>query len=82
MSTVNDEQLQTDVLDELLFESSLDAGQIRVSVNGGIVTLAGSIMNYPEKWAAKTAVKRVRGVQGVDEKLTVHFRSGPQHSGA
>ncbi|AZI44203.1 BON domain-containing protein [Deinococcus psychrotolerans] len=82
MTIINDGQLQSDVMDELLFEPSLDAGQIAVSVKGGIVTLAGSVANYPEKWAAETAVKRVRGVQGVAEKLTVHFRNDPQHSDA
>lgn len=82
MNTITDTQLQTDVMDELLFEPSLDAGRIVVTVKGGIVTLAGSVANYAEKQAAETAVKRVRGVQGVAEGLTIDFRSGTQHSDA
>ncbi|OLV19168.1 BON domain-containing protein [Deinococcus marmoris] len=82
MNTIGDQQLHQSVLDELLFEPSLDAGQIAVSVKGGVVTLAGSVANYPEKWAAETAVKRVRGVQGVAEELTVDFRNGSLHSDA
>ncbi|MFK7603628.1 BON domain-containing protein [Deinococcus sp. SM5_A1] len=82
MTAINDGQLQQSVMDELLFEPSLDAGQIAVSVKGGIVTLAGSVANYPEKWAVETAVKRVRGVQGVAEELTVNFLRGTLHSDA
>ncbi|AZI44190.1 BON domain-containing protein [Deinococcus psychrotolerans] len=77
MITINDIVLQENVLAELLFEPSLDAAQITATVKNGIVTLSGSVANFPEKWAAERAVKRVLGVKGVAEELTVNFNFRP-----
>lgn len=77
---MQDAQLHTNVTDELLFEPSLDASDVTVNVHGGIVTLSGSVPSYPEKWAAETAVKRVRGVQGVAEGLAVNFMGAAPRS--
>ncbi|MFT2720444.1 BON domain-containing protein [Deinococcus sp. A31D244] len=73
MMTLTDAQLQTNVTDELRFEPSLNAQNITSSVRNGVVTLMGTVANYPEKWAAERAIKRVLGVRGVAEELTVHF---------
>ena len=73
MSKLTDAQLHKNVVDELAFEPSLDAGKIAVAVKNGIVTLSGSVPYYFEKWAAESAVKRVHGVEGVAEELVVHF---------
>ena len=80
MTIMNDTLLQENVLAELLFEPSLDAAQVTATVKNGVVTLSGSVSNYPEKWAAERAVKRVLGVAGVAEELVVNFRSSTQHS--
>ena len=82
MTTVNDALLQENVMAELLFEPSLDAANVGATVKNGIVTLVGSVSNFPEKWAAERAVKRVYGVEGVAEELTVNFLSSTQHSDA
>lgn len=80
MTTMHDTLLQENVLAELLFEPSLDATHIVSVVKDGVVTLTGSVSNFPEKWAAERAVKRVFGVKGVAEELVVDFRSSTRHS--
>ena len=70
-------ELQRDVMDELEFDPSLDAAAIGVSVAGGVVTLDGQVPTYADKLAAERAAKRVEGVKGVANDLTVtlHFGS-------
>lgn len=80
MTTMNDTLLNENVMAELLFEPSLDAAHIAVAVKDGVVSLSGSVSNYPEKWAAERAVKRVLGVAGVAEELVVEFGSSARHS--
>lgn len=43
---------------ELGWEPSLDAAQIGVEVQGGVVTLAGSVDSYSEQWHAERATRR------------------------
>lgn len=71
MSNKSDAQIHKDVVSELAFEPSVDSSKIAVSVADGIVTLSGSVPNFFEKWRSESAVKRVGGVQGVAEELTV-----------
>ena len=80
MSSRSDAQIHKDVVDELAFEPSLDSGKIAVAVADGVVTLSGSVPNFFEKWHAEGAVKRVNGVQGVAEELTVSLFSGMEQS--
>jgi osmotically-inducible protein OsmY len=71
MNKRTDIQVHKDVLDELGFDPSIDMSQIAVAVSDGIVTLSGSVPNFYEKWSAERAVKRVVGVSGFAEELTV-----------
>ena len=71
MSSRSDAQIHKDVIDEIAFEPSVDNSRIAVAVTDGIVTLSGSVPNFFEKWRSESAVKRVSGVQGVVEELTV-----------
>ena len=64
-------RLQRGVFDEFVHESVLDAADIRVVVDGRVVTLLGSVKRYPDKLAAERAAKRVRGVQMVRDELEV-----------
>lgn len=43
-------QLQQDVMAELKREPSVHASQIGVEVKDGVVTLAGEVSSYLEKW--------------------------------
>jgi osmotically-inducible protein OsmY len=40
-------------------------------VSGGVVTLTGSVKSYAQELAAERAVKRVLGVHGLAEELTI-----------
>lgn len=64
-------EIQRDVIAELQAEPSLDAAGIGVAVNGGVVTLSGHVSSLPQKRAAEGAAKRVMGVRGVADDLTV-----------
>ncbi|WAT83014.1 BON domain-containing protein [Delftia acidovorans] len=66
-----DTQLQKDVMAELKWEPSVHASQIGVEVKDGVVTLAGEVSSYLEKWGAERAVQRVVGVRALAIDMTV-----------
>ncbi|MGK5081242.1 BON domain-containing protein [Janthinobacterium sp. HLX7-2] len=68
-----DIQLQLDVLDELTWDPSLDAAKIGVEVRDGVVTLAGTVGSFAEKWEAERAVQRVIGVKALAVELSVRL---------
>lgn len=70
---MDDLALRTRVEDELAFEPSLDAANIGVAAENGIVTLTGHVTSYAEKMAAEHAVRRVRGVRGIAQEITVRY---------
>ncbi len=73
---MNDSDLQRDVLDELNWEPAVQASDIGVTVKDGVVTLAGAVNSYFEKWAAERAAKRVSGVNALALELEVKL-AGP-----
>jgi osmotically-inducible protein OsmY/prolyl-tRNA editing enzyme YbaK/EbsC (Cys-tRNA(Pro) deacylase) len=68
-----DGELQQDVIDELVWEPSLDAAAIGVAVEDGVVTLTGHVPSFAEKWTAESAAKRVAGVRAVADEITVRL---------
>jgi osmotically-inducible protein OsmY len=80
MNIRTDVQLHKNVVDELEFEPCLDASKVAVTVKNGVVTLSGSVPNYTTKWAAEKAVKRIHGVMGVAEELTVRSYPDLRHT--
>ena len=66
-----DSQLQQDVMAELKWEPAVHAEQIGVEVKNGVVTLAGEVSSYTEKWNAERAAQRVNGVKALAVELTV-----------
>ena len=56
-----DSQLQQDVIAELKWEPAVNATQIGFEVKDGIVTLAGHVGSFAEKWHAERAAQRVSG---------------------
>lgn len=67
----SDTDLHKDIIEELAFDPSIDERDIAVAVSGGVVTLTGLAKTYAQKLAAERAVKRVRGVHGLAEELTI-----------
>ena len=66
-----DSQLQQDVMAELKWEPAVHAAQIGVEVKDGVVTLAGEVSSFGEKWNAERAAQRVNGVQALAVELEV-----------
>lgn len=70
---MNDDELRQYIIDELEFEPRIDAANIGVAVEDGIVTLSGHVASYSEKVAAEHAVQRVKGVRGIAEEIEVRY---------
>lgn len=66
-----DTELQHAVMEELTWEPSVDAAEIGVSTESGIVTLSGTVKSLPQKWAAEKAAQRVFGVKAVTDEIIV-----------
>jgi len=71
----SDHEIELDVKDELQWDPNLDAIDIAVSVKKGVVTLAGFVKNYADKYEAESAAKRVAGVLGVANDIEVRMPS-------
>ena len=69
----NNAELQRDVLDELLWDPSINETNVQVAANDGGVTLNGSIGSYTEMHAAERDARRVRGVFSVVNHLEVRL---------
>jgi osmotically-inducible protein OsmY len=69
----SDSDIRRDVEDELRWDPNLDAIDIAVSANNGVVTLTGFVHNYSERYQAEADTKRVAGVLGVVNDLEVRL---------
>ena len=72
--------LRTDVLDELEYEPSVDAANIGVAADKGVVTVTGHVASYAEKDAAMAAVRRVVGVRAIADEIEVRYPSNKKTS--
>jgi osmotically-inducible protein OsmY len=68
-----DANVQQDVLAELKWEPSVNATDIGVEVKDGVVTLAGHVDSYSEKWNAERAAQRVYGVKALAVEMDVRL---------
>lgn len=66
-------ELQDHIQNALAWEPSVDAGEIGVSVDEGIVTLRGDVQTYAEKAIAERVALRVYGVKAVANDLEVRI---------
>jgi len=73
---MNDLDLRRHVIDELEFEPSVDAANIGVAAENGIITLTGHVASYAEKFAAERAAQRVKGVRGIAQEIEVRTPTG------
>lgn len=67
-----DAQMKNEIMEELLWDSTIKSRDITVRAHEGVVTLSGTVSNYAEKSAAELAVQRVSGVKAIAEELEVH----------
>jgi osmotically-inducible protein OsmY len=68
-----DGDIERDVKEELKWNPDLDASDIAVSVKDGVVTLAGFVKSFTDKYEAEAAAKRVAGVAAVANDIEVRL---------
>lgn len=70
---MTDKVLRQAVIDELDYEPSINAENIGIAVDNGVVTLSGHVASYVEKIAAERTVERVKGVKAIAENIEVRY---------
>jgi osmotically-inducible protein OsmY len=78
----SDTELHDDVLAELRWDQRLREKDIALAVRGGVVTLAGTVESYAQRYASDRAVERVKGVRAIVNDLTVKLPSSAERSDA
>ena len=66
-------ELQTDVQNAIRWEPLLNAAEIGVTAQDGVVSLTGVVDSYAKKLEAENAAKKVVGVKALVEKIEVKF---------
>jgi osmotically-inducible protein OsmY len=77
---MTDMEIKKNVETELTWEPSVNAAQIGVAVKNGIVTLAGSVPSYWERYAAERAASRVAEVKAVVNELEVRLPTSSERT--
>jgi osmotically-inducible protein OsmY len=68
-----DSDIRRDVEDELRWDPDIDATDIAVAVNNGVVALTGFVRSYSQRTQAERDAKRVAGVLGVANDIEVRL---------
>lgn len=68
-----DEEIKKDVVDQLYWDSRVDASELNVKVDDGKVMLEGSVLSYTAKGAAPSAAWTINGVNIVENDLEVKY---------
>ncbi len=68
---MDDSTLRQNIIDELEFKPSVDAANIGVAVEHGVVSLTGHVPTYAQKSTIEEAVWRIKGVKGMAEEIEV-----------
>jgi len=78
--TRTDLEIQQEVLAELKYDPRVQATEIGVTVNDGVVALTGWVDSYAKKWAAEEAAHRVRSVKAVANDIEVRLPSAAERT--
>lgn len=70
---MGDYELKQSVEEELDWEPSIDATDIGVAVENGVVTLMGHVSSYLQKSTAERVVSRIKGVRAIAQDLEVRY---------
>jgi osmotically-inducible protein OsmY len=70
-ASMSDLDLKDMILDALDFDPSIDAAEIGVTVESGVVTLHGHVRTYTEKTTAEQITMRVKGVRALAQEIEV-----------
>ena len=69
-----DAQLERAVLDELRRDGRVRSCDIGVEVRRGVASLFGVVATRADRRAVVAAVRRVRGVRGIDDRSLMDWR--------
>ena len=75
-----DSELRTDVVAELTWDASIRHEDIASAVKDAVVTLAGTVDTYAQRYAAERAVGRVKGVRAIVNDLEVKLPGSLERS--
>lgn len=75
-----DLEIQRDIMEELQWRPTLQAANIGVAVNKGVVTLSGTIDSHDQKREAENAALSIEGVRAVAEDLRVRLMTNLQRT--
>lgn len=67
----SDERIREDVCERLMVDDDVDASEIEVEVQGGVVTLNGTVHDRHAKRLAEDIADAVRGVKDVQNNIRV-----------
>jgi len=71
-----DTELHQDIVAELRWEPSLRNDDIAVGVRDGVVTLAGFVDSFIDRWKAERVASKVKGVKAIVNEIEVKLPSG------
>src|SRR5258708_12204840 len=69
----SEKDIRRDVEDELRWDPDIDATDIAVTASNGVVTLAGFVRSYMQKYQAEADAKRVPGVVAVANDIQIRL---------
>jgi osmotically-inducible protein OsmY len=78
MTYKTDEELKSEVLFQLGWDTRVRQTEIGVTAQKGIITLTGTVNSYAKKIAAQEAAHRVRGVLDVANDIEVKLPGDPK----
>jgi osmotically-inducible protein OsmY len=70
---MSDHDVKRNVEEELEFSPFVRTKEVGVTAMDGVITLLGVVSSYSDKYAVETAAKRVYGVKGIVNELTVEL---------
>jgi osmotically-inducible protein OsmY len=72
-----DREIHRSVLEELKWDPRVDETDVGVEVDGGVVTLTGTVTSWAKRHAAQEAARRVAGVLDVANDIVVKVAADP-----
>jgi len=77
----SDERITEEINDQLTWHGDLDATNISVRVEQGVVTLSGAVEDRWAKRAAEDIAEQIRGVQDVNNQIQVRRQNNMGNQG-
>jgi len=76
IATRTNEDVKKDVVDQLYWDTAVDASDVKVEVSEGEVTLSGTVPSYGAYWSAEEDAWGIAGVWVVHNNLTIKYPPG------